>query len=272
MYNVSHWHSLGRRWLLLYSQCQGYHSNGTAFSPYSVTLASVLGDCAVEAVGASGALVHTLANALDAESEIDVAGQEYSGLRALLRRRTTAGLQQYSAALIMGGTNDLAAMWEAREIAENLRTLHELCWSHGLRTIALSVPPNMGTASTSSVLAYVKYRQTYASLNTLIEEMAAGSDDRCLFIDTSELVPWGAAGCCECVANISCAALHACTSQSLNHSAAAGEPDGLHFSPAGSAKLGHGLGESAAVKKFLFAEGQVSTSEKAAARSKADDA
>jgi hypothetical protein len=93
------------------------------------------------------------------------------------------------------GTNDLAAQWEAAEIVESLRTLHELCWSRGLRTVALSVPPNMATASAAA--AHASYRETHTSVNRHIAELAAASDGRCVFVDTSELVPWGAAGCCE---------------------------------------------------------------------------
>ena len=113
----------------------------------------------------------------------------------LSSRRAAATLPQYTAALIMGGTNDLAAQWEAAEIVESLRTLHELCWSRGLRTVALSVPPNMATASTAA--AQASYRQTYTSVNRLIAELAAASDGRCVFVDTSEFVPWGAADFCE---------------------------------------------------------------------------
>ena len=34
-----------------------------------------------------------------------------------------------------------------------------------------------------------------------------------------------------------------------------GEPDGLHFSPAGSTRLGRGLGECTAVREFLLGAG-----------------
>ena len=203
----------------------GYHDSGHAFAPYSTSLATALG-CTVDACGASGAQVYKLANSqIESESCIDVAGQEYSGLGYLLTQRAAApDLPQYAAALIMGGTNDLAAQWSAEEILQSLRTLHERCWSHGLRTVALSVPPNMATASTAA--SHAEYIHTYSELNRLIEEMA-GSDERCVFVDSGLLVPWGVDGCWE--------------------------PDGLHFSPAGSARLGQGIGELPEARDFILA-------------------
>jgi lysophospholipase L1-like esterase len=200
----------------------GYHDSGYAFAPYSVSLAATLG-CTVDTCGASGVQVYALANAqLDSSSCVDVVSQEYSGLGHLLKQRAADadGLPWYAAVLIMGGTNDLAAQWTAEEIMQSLRTLHERCWSHGLRTVALSVPPNMATAG-----GHAEYIQSHRELNRLIEEMA-DSDKRCVFADSGLLVPWGAEGCWE--------------------------PDGLHFSPAGSARLGRGLGELAAVREFLL--------------------
>jgi len=207
----------------------GYHDSGCAFAPYSASLATALG-CTVDVCGASGVQVYKLANSqIESESCIDVAGQEYSGLGYLLKQRAAAtdGLPQYAAALIMGGTNDLAAQWSAEEILQNLRTLHECCWSHGLRTVALSIPPNMATASTAA--SHAEYIHAFSELNRLIEEMA-GSDERCVFVNSGLLVPWGAEGCWE--------------------------PDGLHFSPAGSERLGRGVGELPEVRDFILADQQ----------------
>eukprot|EP01048_Picozoa_sp_COSAG05_P016477 COSAG05_NODE_2124_length_3525_cov_2.233800_2_plen_263_part_00 len=211
----------------------GYHSDGQGFSPYSLALAAALpGECSVDSCGASGAKVHALAAELELASGWDVADQEYSGLGYLLQRRlggsTSAALEapQYTAALIMGGTNDLAVQWEAAEIMASLRTLHECCYSFGLRTVALCVPPNRVTAATSDDPGLLAYQSNYHTLNRLIAEFAAASDGRTISVDTAKLVPWGADGCWE--------------------------PDGLHFSPKGSEMLGKRLAALPAVREFLL--------------------
>lgn len=79
----------------------GYHTNGLAFSPYADALAAAIGvpTAAVTVCGASGLQATQLVHVLESESERDVCGKEYIGLKVLCQR--AAQSKQYDAALIM---------------------------------------------------------------------------------------------------------------------------------------------------------------------------
>ena len=80
----------------------------------------------------------------------------------------------YAAALIMGGTNCLAAQWPAGGLAEFADAARVLLEPRLAYTVALSVPPNMATASTAA--SHADFNHVYTELSRLIEEMAGRLD------------------------------------------------------------------------------------------------
>ena len=137
----------------------GYHNDGDDFSPYATSLAPALsaaagaaaGSVAVDVSGASGLTAVQLVENLDTKTLYDVCDQEYSGLRYILKRNTSP--QQYTAALVQLGTNDLAdstavgGSRTAEEILAAITSIHTLCHTHGLKTVALPIPPNKHSAT-----------------------------------------------------------------------------------------------------------------------------
>lgn len=163
--------------------------------------------------GLSGRTAEELLERADAEAIRDVGYRKGAGLRHLLKAHGPFDL-----VLIMLGTNDIS-MGAAPEIVfEDIRRLHALCHERGTPTMALSMPPTefLYTEPVSQA-----YRDCWDQVNGLLREWATSpsrlEDCGCqpLFADTAELVPWFQEGSYE--------------------------SDGLHFSPAGSRRLGEGL-------------------------------
>jgi lysophospholipase L1-like esterase len=180
--------------------------------------------------GASGLAAVELVQTLDTKILYDVCGCEYQGLRYLLEKKasTTRVGGMYDAALIMLGTNDLAQMeLSAEDILTAITELHALCHSYGLRTVALPIPPNRF----SSVPArgredLVQYQARWERVNCLLKEWAEASAqaNRVLYVDVTDSLPeWSEDGECW-------------------------ESDGLHFSAAGSQRLGELLGADEPLK------------------------
>ena len=180
--------------------------------------------------GASGLAAVELVQTLDTKILYDVCGCEYQGLRYLLEKKpsTTRVGGMYDAALIMLGTNDLAKTeLSAGDILTAITELHTLCHSYGLRTVALPIPPNRFSAMPARGREdLVQYQARRERVNCLLKEWAEASAqaNRVLFVDVTDSLPeWSEDGECW-------------------------ESDGLHFSAAGSQRLGELLGADESLK------------------------
>lgn len=203
----------------------GYHAKGRRFSPYGAALAEALraeaggeAEAEVWVCGLSGLKAVRMVERLPARKLRDGIGRVGKGLQALI-----AEDGPFDLALIMAGTNDLPARGStAVAVANSVQALHLACHEQGLRTVALSVPPNEGCPSdrvTGS--GSRRYEARWTSTNVLLQEWAAqGAQEDgagvALFVDTEGLVPYV-------------------------EGSDLWEQDGLHLSPLGSRKLGEGL-------------------------------
>lgn len=219
-----------RRQLLAYgdSLTAGFWQSGLRFAPYGAALVASLGGLGHRAelwmCGLSGLTVREFVRSLDAPSMSCVCGRRGQGLGRILKSRGPFDL-----VLLMGGTNDLGlGEGGAEAIFADLRLLHEACHAAGACTVALSVPPNAfsprpprpGEGKRPRPGAY---GEKWARVNQLLADWArgpgAGGDGKVgvvAFVDVASIVP------------------HTGRSPLW-------EGDGLHFSPAGSRRLGEGL-------------------------------
>ncbi|KAA8497010.1 hypothetical protein FVE85_0739 [Porphyridium purpureum] len=183
----------------------------------------------IDVHGASGVRATHLADdtVLDSDgTEVDVCDTAYDGLRRALEKVpvecNTDSLSKevssaYKCCLIMAGTNDLAdidnGMQTVEVVVDSLVKLHTVCHLAGVRTIALSIPPNRWSSRGDDSA----YSAQWTRLNALLKQWANGST-MCDFVDVSTLVPYDEA-----------------TASKL------WEYDGLHMNAAGYNQLGHML-------------------------------
>lgn len=180
----------------------GYNNNGLNFEPYGASLAEgLMPEVAAEVFvnGLSGKTAQEMASNLDGSSIRDMAGRQGQGLRSILQE-----FQPIDLVLIMAGTNDLRSGSNGATIAANIQALHEACHKKGVRTVALSTPPNSATLS-----------QDHEILNSKVKEMCTEFRECVLSVDTSTLVPYGSSGNWDF--------------------------DGLHYTPSGSQMFGKAL-------------------------------
>lgn len=190
----------------------GYYARGTLFSPPAKSLGAALAEPTdIWVCGLSGLTALQLAEGLEEESLTDVTGRVGKGLLVALRDHGPFDL-----ALLMAGTNDLGKAWDAAAVAGFVRQLHTACHAEGVSTVALTVPPS-GAVQRSS-----RIRRKQQGVNNALRAMAAeepaaqGKAGFAGVIDTGSLVPYDDESTCW-------------------------EPDGLHYSKAGSELLGQRL-------------------------------
>jgi len=189
----------------------GFHSGGQAFEPYGATLAGVLGDdvaIEVRVCGLSGLTAIELARRQDAECITDIVGRCSKGIQRVLAEEGPFDL-----AIIMIGTNDLGTTSAPSEvIVAHAQSLHWCCHQMGVPTVALSVPPNLGTACSAG------YLNQWQNLNCQLQQWVHGSSTAAgvaMFVDTAHIL-----------ASADCHIW---------------ESDGIHLSPMGSQWLGRAL-------------------------------
>jgi len=86
--------------------------------------------------------------------------------------------------LILAGTNDLGMGYESRYVVESIKKLHHMCHQRGIRTVALSLPPNVACERNPA------YKEKWQRVNRALFDWSRDFRDRvALFIDTSEAVP-----------------------------------------------------------------------------------
>lgn len=199
-----------RRRVLAYgdSLTAGYYAMGRAFSAYALSMVrGLLPEIAADVwvCGLSALTAGEMLDGLDDPDIEDGAGRFGRGLRVLLAEKGPFDL-----ALIMAGTNDLGSKRAvAEDVAQDIIDLHSVCHSTGIRTVALSVPPN------EAVNESRRYRAKWQKTNTILHSWVEKEKNALLFVNTSDLVPFDIEKLWE--------------------------DDGLHFSPEGSERLGAGL-------------------------------
>lgn len=193
----------------------GYCSKGQRFEPYARMLAEKLADagaaCKISFCGHSGCTTEEMVHAATSTLK-DVVGLHGKGLIRILEEEGPFDL-----VIIMSGTNDMGFGSEDAQILDWLRTLHGMCHERNVPTVALAPPP----APVSGAAREVERKRFVGLLRRLsrtIEGVVA-----CM--DPAEHVPG--------------------TDSKL------WDPDGLHFSPAGSRALGRGLAVLAMDHVFL---------------------
>lgn len=132
-----------------------------------------------------------LETTLEASDNLDLCHEEFMGLRHLLEtERNCIGV------IIMAGTNDLASMPTAAEVCAPVQALHKMCHEEfGLKTLALSVPPNQsscegrqGDHSSGTYRYFCRWREVNAGIHAWAEESRNLELSR--FVDVGALVPF----------------------------------------------------------------------------------
>ena len=154
------------------SLTEGWHKNGFQFHPYTIRLSELFkanGKENVELVnrGLSGETVHP---------------EMITRLPAILNKESP-----FNFAIILGGTNDLAFLSNAKKVRlfENIKTLHEMAHEKGIKTCALTIP-NTSFDMLPTFAEYVNYRE---EVNTKIREFVSQKSDMVCLCDLSSKLP-----------------------------------------------------------------------------------
>jgi lysophospholipase L1-like esterase len=190
----------------------GFCADGRQYEPYGRSLAEALSKafdgttCEVSVCGHSGHTAAEMVRNLDTLAVQDVAGVVAKGLRRTLRDEA----RRPDIVLIMTGTNDLGLHGRPETILDDTCKLHAECHSRGIPTVVLPPPP------APRAMGATRFEGERRKLHGLLSSWATSAPGVSSFIDPNELVPavlgsrfW--------------------------------DPDGLHFSPAGSRLLGQHL-------------------------------
>jgi lysophospholipase L1-like esterase len=195
----------------------GFPSYDRPYAKYLKKALTDAGNC-VEIIGCglSGLTAVKLARGLDSPTLEDKFGRVGPGLRRFLTEQGPFDL-----VIIMAGTNDLeVAHYPPDKVFEKVKLLHQACWAAKIPTVALSIPE-------SSVLTPMKYPEAakkWHAINFLIAAWAKGKQgDLSLtspfFVNAARLISFD----------------HAAQARGLWN------PDGLHFTAAGSKEFGSKL-------------------------------
>lgn len=104
------------------------------FHPYGRTLSTYFKNALVVVNGVSGSRMKQYVE----DPTVNVGGAVGQRVDTLLQ---TYALDSHDAVVIMGGTNDLGYGYPPEAICGYLTTLHQMCFSKGVRTVAVGVPP-----------------------------------------------------------------------------------------------------------------------------------
>lgn len=194
----------------------GFFDNGRQYEPYGRTLADALaaaaGGASVEVLvcGQSGHTAADMVRNLDAQVVEDVGGLLSKGLRRALAEQP----RRPDLVVIMAGTNDLGRNFQPPVVLDDLCQLHAACHARGVATLAVAPPP-------APKALRGPFEEARRRLVALLAAWARAAPAVAAFLNAGELVP-----------------------------AAMGshlwDPDGLHYSPAGSQLLGQRLASAVA--------------------------
>lgn len=208
----------------------GLCEEGRQFEPYGRHLAEELAFAgAVSEVFVCGLSGHTAAEMVR-ELDFKVAGPDMAmltgkGLRCIL------GETRQDLVLIMAGTNDLGRGVKPPKVLEEVCRLHVACHAMGVPTVVIAPPPLAPRAQGRPV-------EQRKELTELLSAWAKSTSGVAAFINPGLLLGNAAASHCY-------------------------DPDGLHFSPAGSKRVGEWL--AALVAPILLKSGKAPAKERAAA-------
>jgi len=190
----------------------GFCSNGRQYEPYGRTLADAihagLEDSApveVAVCGHSGGTASEMVANLDSTAVEDIGGMVGKGLRRILQ--DAAPTRRPDLVLLMAGTNDLGKLKSHTAIFDDLRSLHAVCHTLGVRSVAIAPPP-APFAVRGHPWEVERQRLVARLAGWALSERGVAA-----FIDPGEFLPAFGAG-------------------------ELWETDGLHLSPAGSRQLG----------------------------------
>lgn len=191
------------------SMTVGYCHGGSVFEPYACAMANRLGFSGIASeitvCGLSGRRADEMVAAASS-ALVDNLGFSGKGLVRTLREDGPFDL-----VLVMAGTNDMGGGSSPGSIIESLQCLHCACHELGVPTVALAPPPAPGRG-----MAWEMMRQPIVDA---LRQMSMQMPRMLACVDPATLVPATWSGCWD--------------------------PDGLHFSVAGSIALGQGLAELA---------------------------
>eukprot|EP01080_Neovahlkampfia_damariscottae_P000284 gene284-6699_t len=92
---------------------------------------------------------------------------------------------QFQVAIILGGTNDLAYKLSAEQIFENLKKIHELCFSQGvMMTICVTIPENVVDFD------YEEYNERKRKTNDLLREYVKQNQQKMVLCDLYSKIPY----------------------------------------------------------------------------------
>mmetsp|Transcript_49112 Transcript_49112/g.116936 ORF Transcript_49112/g.116936 Transcript_49112/m.116936 type:complete len:332 (-) Transcript_49112:79-1074(-) len=205
----------------------GFFDSGDQFCPYALSLARSLLPEVVADVWVNGLSGHEgkeMVEQVDTDHTTDAVGRAGVGLRWALQKTGPFDL-----VVIMAGTNDVGRWHEPADIARNVQQLHCICHEAGVSTVMLSVPQSGALFGEGRM--HAEYRRNWEKLNELLSEWAAGAGVNkeggpgvVSHVDTSKLVPY--------------------SDVSSDGAVPLFEDDTLHFTVAGSHRLGEGLAQT----------------------------
>jgi lysophospholipase L1-like esterase len=132
--------------------------------------------------GLCGRTAAELVRMADQPTIEDEACRVGKGLHHILARD-----EPFQIIVIMAGTNDLGMGYPPGDVVRNVISLHRMCHTHGIRTVALSLPPNIASETNST------YQEKWLEVNKNLREWAYSDDAKgqvALFVETSEVVPF----------------------------------------------------------------------------------
>lgn len=187
----------------------GYFNKGRSFEPYARALTEKLADigmaCRISFCGFSGRTAEEMVQTASGSLK-DIVGLRGKGLI-----RTLEEDGPFDLVIIMAGTNDLGFGADHSQIIGWLQSLHAMCHERCVPTVSLAPPP----APCSGPAREVNRQHLAAKLKRALQVCRKGVERMATIIDPADHVPM--------------------------ENAKLWDPDGLHFSAAGSRTLGRGL-------------------------------
>ena len=155
------------------SLTEGWYDNGRKFYPYTKKLAKLLDSYS------SGVKYNIFNTGLSGECAID---EMTARLPEVLKQFAPLDL-----VIILGGTNDLASLSNAKErdLFENLRKLHEIAHNIGAKTCALTIPE----AFIDILPMASDYKEYRESVNERLKIFAKDNSDKVILCDLNKKHP-----------------------------------------------------------------------------------
>lgn len=197
------------------SLTEGYYHGGVKFHPYTLQLANLF-----KQMTESGEI-----------EEVQLVNKGRSGelVHPEMAKRLPQILKDdgpYDLVIILGGTNDLASLKEAKQfdLFEKIKSLHKMAHEIGMKTCAVTIPQTAFDVLPISY-EYVEYRE---SVNNQIRDFASNNSAMVCLCDVSLKIPMYGV---------------------RNNELASHWDDELHFTPKGYDRMGELIFE--VIKNFI---------------------